>query len=148
MKLNIVLPLIFSLLCSFSLAQEAASPAIESAREAARIQFERDIGLAEAELLAAKAAAKNASGRLDALRSMLLAGRNIPNDFVLEEMEAAKETVAVVEKKRARRDFLRSEAARLDIPVTTVVKETPLKPSFAPVHNRANDQIVMKAADR
>jgi hypothetical protein len=147
MNFKIVLPLTLCLISSLSSAQNDPAPStIDGAREAARIQFERDIGVAETELLAAKIAGKAKSETLETLRLMIVSGHHVSRDVVLAEMEAAKALVDVVIEKKARLDFLRAEAARLHIPIATIEKPAPSKPSFAPVRNRANEPIILKAA--
>jgi hypothetical protein len=124
--------------------QITQTAAILSAREAARIQFERDIGLAESEFAAAKAVVHVATDRLEALQSMMAAGRVVSKELANEEIASAMAASDACQKKKDRLDFLRTEAARLHIPVSIVEKPLPPKPSYAPVHNRANEAIVMK----
>lgn len=82
----------------------------------------------------------------DKMRTRALEDRYFPAATLQAELELLRSTVDVFEEKKAKRDLLRAEAERLHIPVSKVEKPPTLKPSFAPVRNRANDPIVLKPA--
>lgn len=92
---------------------------IAQARENSRIQFERDIGFAEAQLAGAISAMKN------------LTTPPAPGTLSTEEIDGQAQELKLaaesVRQKRARVSFLRSEAQRLNIPVVSPTENEPVQ---------------------
>ena len=82
---------------------------IAQAREISRVQFERDIGFAEAQLAGARSALKSLT---DKPESGSLSADEMNTQG--QDLQAAKESV---KQKQERVAFLRNEAKRLSIPV-------------------------------
>lgn len=155
--MNTALPLAISVILfgsiSHSPAQDAAQAAgIASAREAARIQFERDLGAAEIELAVADKNFKSATQFSDQVIARATRGERFSSEALQRVLDDLRSATLAYQTTKNRRDFLILEAARLNIPISpdrpyaSAEKEAVRAPT-QPVRNRANDKIVLNAVD-
>lgn len=107
------------------------SPEVATARESARIQFERDIGVADAELATAQRAVLAEHAVLKQMHERALRGEGTLAE-AQEEGIAVKAVMDDYVAKKTRCLFLRSEALRLNIPVSAMPPPPPPLPSLRP----------------
>jgi hypothetical protein len=121
---------------------------VAAARESARIQFERDIGLAEANLkgVIASLTAENEYANGVLTDTVLSANGGISRDVLDARVASIATAKQIVLEKSAYLDWLHAEAARLGIPIAKRADPDPAGAVFE-VSEKAKARLRLRSAD-